>query len=171
LWLNLAAMGSQGKDQKDWIKDRDEIAARLTSEQLAQAQERARAWVAAHPDQPTNSDVPKSIDMQSSGKAFLQVCSAADHVPPGWQTPGWQNPLSKSETAAVAQCVGYVEGVLGALQDPINFYCSSQGSPPRMLQILQTVLNYIRNNPDTAYLPPTPLVVTALRQAFPCDKK
>jgi len=57
------------------------------------------------------------------------------------------------------------------LADPINFYCSSQGSPPNMFRILHVVLNYIRNNPDTAYLPPAPLVVAALRQAFPCEKK
>jgi TPR repeat protein len=48
-WLDLAAaLGSDAQDQQQWVKSRDDIAAHLTSAQLAQVQERARNWFAAH---------------------------------------------------------------------------------------------------------------------------
>jgi TPR repeat protein len=51
-WLDLAVQpGSMlaPKDLADATDSRDQITARLTPEQLAEAQRRAQAWLAAHP--------------------------------------------------------------------------------------------------------------------------
>lgn len=48
-WLDIAAAGSSDtQEQQQWTESRDAIAAQLTSTQLSQTQERARAWFAAH---------------------------------------------------------------------------------------------------------------------------
>jgi TPR repeat protein len=47
-WLNLAAAGLQGKNQEKAIENRNTAAAKLTSADLSQAQERARKWFEDH---------------------------------------------------------------------------------------------------------------------------
>jgi hypothetical protein len=52
LWLDLAAQGIPALDPKDLddaIANRDDIASRMTPEQLSEAQRLAREWLAAHP--------------------------------------------------------------------------------------------------------------------------
>jgi hypothetical protein len=52
LWLDLAVHGLPALDPKDLndaTANRDDIAARLTPEQLDEAQRRAREWLVAHP--------------------------------------------------------------------------------------------------------------------------
>jgi TPR repeat protein len=52
LWLNLAAQSLsvlEPKDLEDAIASRNDIAARLTPEQLDEAQRRAREWLSTHP--------------------------------------------------------------------------------------------------------------------------
>ena len=49
MWFNLAASRSTGEDRDRAAKVRDKLAKRLTTEQLAAAQRRAREWDAAHP--------------------------------------------------------------------------------------------------------------------------
>jgi hypothetical protein len=44
MWMNLACAALSGDDQKTAAKMRDEIAANMTSEQIAEAQRLAREW-------------------------------------------------------------------------------------------------------------------------------
>ena len=50
-WVNLAASRSTDEDRENAVKARDILAARMTPDQLAEAQRRAREWDAAHPQQ------------------------------------------------------------------------------------------------------------------------
>ncbi len=44
LWFNLAAAQSSGEDRERNVNNRDDLAARMTPEQIADAQRRAREW-------------------------------------------------------------------------------------------------------------------------------
>ena len=44
MWYNLAAAQSSGADRESLVKGRDALAARMTTEQVAEAQRRAREW-------------------------------------------------------------------------------------------------------------------------------
>ena len=44
MWANLAAAQSSGEDRDRWVKNRDLTAAKMTAEQVAEAQRRAREW-------------------------------------------------------------------------------------------------------------------------------
>jgi TPR repeat protein len=46
-WMNLAAARTSGADQKRFADARDEIAAKMTPAQVAEAQKRAREWTEA----------------------------------------------------------------------------------------------------------------------------
>ena len=130
----------------------------------------------AETSQATSSDIPRNVDIQDSGKAFAEVCSAADNASPG-----------EARVAAIGLCGGYLEGVLGGLdlastmlghddksgrrfRDQI-VYCPAEGGTPRTLQIVRIVVKYIQANPQAADLSPARLAVAALRQSFPCEKK
>ena len=47
VWLNLAASRSTGEQRDEYVEARDAVAERMTREQLAEAQRRAREWDAA----------------------------------------------------------------------------------------------------------------------------
>jgi VWFA-related protein len=49
MWSNLAAAGSSGDDRDLWAKNRDIIAAKMTAEQVVEAQRRAREWTPTTP--------------------------------------------------------------------------------------------------------------------------
>ena len=49
MWSNLAASRSTGEDRDQAVKNRDNIANRLTPDQRAEAQRLAREWDDAHP--------------------------------------------------------------------------------------------------------------------------
>ena len=49
MWTNLAAAQSSGELRDHWVKNRDIIAAKMTAEQIGEAQRRAREWNEAHP--------------------------------------------------------------------------------------------------------------------------
>ena len=49
MWANLAAAQSSGEDRDRWVKNRDINAAKMTAEQIAEAQRLALEWDAAHP--------------------------------------------------------------------------------------------------------------------------
>ena len=52
MWFNVAVAQSSGED-RDWrVRNRDIIAAKMTAEQIAEAQRLAREWDAAHPREP-----------------------------------------------------------------------------------------------------------------------
>jgi TPR repeat protein len=51
-WFNLAAAQASGEDRVKYEAARDAITERLTSDQLAEAQRRAREWENAHPREP-----------------------------------------------------------------------------------------------------------------------
>jgi len=44
MWLNLAASRVSGDDQKKYADQRDDIAKKMTAEQIAEAQRQAREW-------------------------------------------------------------------------------------------------------------------------------
>jgi TPR repeat protein len=44
MWLNLAASGASGEDQKRYSAARNNVAAKMTSQQFAEAQRLAREW-------------------------------------------------------------------------------------------------------------------------------
>ena len=46
MWINLAAAQSSGEDRDTRVKARDAVAERMTAEQIAEAQRRAREWKA-----------------------------------------------------------------------------------------------------------------------------
>lgn len=46
-WLNLAAARASGADQKQFADGRDDVAKRMTPDQLSEAQKRAREWMEA----------------------------------------------------------------------------------------------------------------------------
>ena len=52
MWTNLAAAQSSGELRDHWVKNRDIIAAKMTAEQIGEAQRRAREWNEAHPREP-----------------------------------------------------------------------------------------------------------------------
>ncbi|MDP6371637.1 MAG: hypothetical protein QF634_03895 [Vicinamibacterales bacterium] len=49
MWTNLAVAQSSGEDRDQGVENRDIIAARMTAEQIAEAQRLAREWDATHP--------------------------------------------------------------------------------------------------------------------------
>jgi len=44
MWFNLAAAQSAGAERDRYLKARNDVAARMTAEQIAEAQRRAREW-------------------------------------------------------------------------------------------------------------------------------
>jgi hypothetical protein len=52
MWANIAVARSAGVDRDRRVKNRDIDAARMTAEQVAEAQRLARKWNAAHPREP-----------------------------------------------------------------------------------------------------------------------
>jgi len=52
MWLNLVASRSTGEDRESAVSARDRARARMTAEQVAEAQRLAREWDAAHPREP-----------------------------------------------------------------------------------------------------------------------
>jgi TPR repeat protein len=44
MWLNLAAWRASGEDQKKYADVRDSVAKKMTAQQIAEAQRRAREW-------------------------------------------------------------------------------------------------------------------------------
>ena len=52
MWTNLAVAQSSGEDRDRRERNRDIIAAKMTAEQIAEAQRRASEWDAAHPREP-----------------------------------------------------------------------------------------------------------------------
>ncbi len=49
MWFNLAAAQSSAERRDLWVKNRDIYAAKMTAEQIAEAQRRASEWNAGHP--------------------------------------------------------------------------------------------------------------------------
>jgi hypothetical protein len=49
MWFNLAVAQSSAERRDLWVKNRDIYAAKMTAEQIAEAQRRASEWNAAHP--------------------------------------------------------------------------------------------------------------------------
>ena len=52
MWFNLTASRSTGEDRESAVSARDRARARMTAEQVAEAQRLAREWDAAHPREP-----------------------------------------------------------------------------------------------------------------------
>ena len=52
MWANLAASRMTGERRDLSVKNRDITAAKMTAEQIAEAQRLAREWDAAHPREP-----------------------------------------------------------------------------------------------------------------------
>ena len=50
MWLNLATAQASAEERDEYVKERDDVAARMTPEQIAEAQRRAREWTPT--DQP-----------------------------------------------------------------------------------------------------------------------
>ena len=44
MWLNLATAQASGEERDAYVKERDDVAARMMPEQIAEAQRRAREW-------------------------------------------------------------------------------------------------------------------------------
>ena len=50
MWLNLATAQASVEERDEYVKERDDVAARMTPEQITEAQRRAREWTPT--DQP-----------------------------------------------------------------------------------------------------------------------
>jgi hypothetical protein len=44
MWMNLAAAQANGENKTEWAGSRDRLAAKMTAEQIAEAQRLAREW-------------------------------------------------------------------------------------------------------------------------------
>ncbi|MBD93130.1 MAG: hypothetical protein CL482_02570 [Acidobacteria bacterium] len=49
MWFNLTASRSTGEDRESAVSARDRVRAKMSAEQVADAQRLAREWDAAHP--------------------------------------------------------------------------------------------------------------------------
>jgi hypothetical protein len=58
MWVNLAASRATGDDQKRFTEARDALARKMNSEQIAEAQRRAREW------KPKTGEAPKGRNRQ-----------------------------------------------------------------------------------------------------------
>jgi hypothetical protein len=52
MWFNLTASRSTGEDRESAVSARDRVRARMTDEQIAEAQRLSGEWDAAHPREP-----------------------------------------------------------------------------------------------------------------------
>jgi len=66
MWFNLAAAQSSGEDRDRRVRNRDNAAAKMTAEQVAEAQRRAREWNEAHPREPTPPLHPRPASARMS---------------------------------------------------------------------------------------------------------
>jgi hypothetical protein len=44
MWFNLAVSALEGKKQEQTVKDRDNVASKMTSAQIAEAEQLAKEW-------------------------------------------------------------------------------------------------------------------------------
>ena len=69
-------------------------------------------------------------------------------------------------------CVAYVLGVSDALQDAVSHNAPRLvcfGAEVETDALLQAVIRYLRDHPETRQARAAGLVITALREAFPCS--
>ncbi len=52
MWANLATCQTSGEERDRWVKNRETVAAKMTPDQIADAERLAREWDAAHPREP-----------------------------------------------------------------------------------------------------------------------
>ncbi len=55
MWSNLTASRMTGEGRESIVSDRDRLRAKMTAEQVVEAQRHAREWDAAHPREPQAS--------------------------------------------------------------------------------------------------------------------
>jgi Rap1a immunity proteins len=67
-------------------------------------------------------------------------------------------------------CTGYIWGVVDVFVDAKRMFCVPQGnSGVRTDQLLDVVLLYLRDHPETRHQPAPALVINALKEKFPCN--
>ena len=112
MWFNLAAASSNGPAQKDNANLRDQIAARMTPAQIAEAQRLAREW---KPIETGASNPPSCETKQLSDGTTAEVCSRGDANCPALAEQTLKSPSSKwrgcGKPASIIKSRRYVVGV------------------------------------------------------------
>jgi hypothetical protein len=117
----------------------------------------------------TRLSAQKSEFPQTSGNAFVRLCSAAE------------SDYVKTEDAKnVMECVGYVSGFTNGVEYEAAYAKSlTNRKPPAPFclpedvengQLIRVILKYIRDNPAVAHLPTGALIVDALGKVYPCPR-
>ena len=78
VWLNLAASRSTGEQRDEYVEARDAVAERMTREQLAEAQRRAREWEEASRLFPTNDSTRTTSENPSVNPPDFEYGDASE---------------------------------------------------------------------------------------------
>src|SRR5438067_2058147 len=103
------------------------------------------------------------VDISTSGNAFLQNCAAVE-----------QEQLSHIAALQSSNCLGYIEGFIGALSVAHSVHNLPVGCLPdgvENVQAFRVIAKFIKDNPDKSHLHTNVLVWVALNKAFPCANK
>ena len=101
----------------------------------------------------------------------MQKCDAVEKVN--------RVPVSEAETVYATFCLGYITGFVDhydLLDNTKNlksktFCLQTPGRQLTNTMLVETVLNYLRKNPEQQSLPLSEAVSISLEEAFPCSNK
>ena len=104
-----------------------------------------------------------------TGVQFMQKCDAVEKVN--------RVPVSEEETVYATFCLGYITGFVDhydLLSNTKNlksktFCLQASGRRLTNTELVETVLNYLRQNPEQQSLPLSEAVSISLEEAFPCS--
>ena len=112
--------------------------------------------------------LPQPSYASTDGNSLQTGCNAAIRY---WDLP---DSLSSGDYVSSAMCVGLVRGVMDA---SIGYELSVK---PRLLcippntvttsQAVRIVAKHLNDHPEKLHLPDTPLIIEALKAAFPCKE-
>lgn len=109
--------------------------------------------------------------IQTSGNAFLRICSVVDRG-------GDQEKLSSDQTIALASCLNYVNGFTSGVDTEMRFvknatkqsthapFCLPESV--KQIEMVRVVLKYIRDNPAAARRNANSLIMFSLGEKYPC---
>ncbi|MGL1933130.1 MAG: Rap1a/Tai family immunity protein [Desulfotalea sp.] len=105
------------------------------------------------------------VSAYADGNRLLKECNAAIQI-----FGGKLNKNNLSSISGGAHCIGLLEGIaaLNTIDPQSTYYCVPQDS--NALQQVTVVTKYLNSHPEDLHKSDTSLVVSAYKEAFPCDK-
>lgn len=108
------------------------------------------------------------LNTYADGNDLLEQCLLAERMLDG-------DDLDIEDFAKVGRCIGYISGVVGAIQvasmegssNVLEACFPEQGLGDR--QAIRIVTSYLRNNPQLLHEGDLSLTVVAIKEAFPCE--